>query len=539
MSDISTGPMRNALAWATNDPEKASEPSTNPFVWFWEAVEGDFNENRTTAQILTDAAISMIPLVDQLCDIRDLIANVKKLTRDTSDGAAWLSLILTLIGLFPFVGSLVKGVLKIFFAFIRRSGGQEMMHAINTGMTWVINFLRRREVQQYLKRHKIDDVFRWLHSEIKAIRAQISVAPLLSAFNRIITVIDGLVRKVELIPIIGGKAINALKEVKKIRLIANDYFASNIKPIQDLIDSIALRFEKEISLKQNAIVNVTNIHYRGALPEAAAVSLMRKRKPAWLSRTNSTFIPSVKLGAYRPIVNDASAKVDALNRRIPHSERYPALTDQNILSFATLATHTIKGLARLYRILAPNSKGMSDCWVTEEVFKKLQSAKDPKSAWRKYLAVWPDWNVNGQFVIYDVKAGESLNVWRGTASSQTKKSLPGFHLDGGYEQIIFKVTSKDVRNDKVLYYKVGGGKNPKLGAKPLTQQEVDVLTKNMNPIEKQLFYQSHLSIRESINHPNISGPFETNWGYNEFDGDGLASRIGLPELPGQVTSANR
>ena len=79
MSDVATTPMRDALAWATNDTSKAKEPSTNPFVWLWEAIEGDFNDERSTAQILFDAAVSMIPLVDQLCDMRDLVANVRKL----------------------------------------------------------------------------------------------------------------------------------------------------------------------------------------------------------------------------------------------------------------------------------------------------------------------------------------------------------------------------------------------------------------------------------------------------------------------------
>jgi hypothetical protein len=181
---------------------------------------------------------------------------------------------------------------------------------------------------------------------------------------------------------------------------------------------------------------------------------------------------------------------------------------------------------------------MSDCWVSEEVFKKLQSSPDPKSAWRQYLAVWPDWNVNGQFVIYEVKAGESLNVWRGVASSQTKANLPGFQLEGGFEQIVFNIARNDGRNDRVLYYKVTSGKQPRLGT-PLTQDEVNVITASMNELQKKAFFESHVAIREVINHPNISGPFETGWGYNEFDGAGMASKIGLPTLPGQITSISR
>jgi hypothetical protein len=178
---------------------------------------------------------------------------------------------------------------------------------------------------------------------------------------------------------------------------------------------------------------------------------------------------------------------------------------------------------------------MSDCWISEEVFKKLQSDPDPKAAWRKFLAVWPDWNGNGQFVIYDVRQGESLNVWRGIAASQTRKDLPGSQLEGGFEQIVFNVSKKDNRNDRVLYYQMIGDKNPRLG-KALTQEEVDAATVAMSRSQKKAFLDSHLAIRERINHPNISGPFETGWGYTEFDGAGMVPRIGVPELPGQLTT---
>jgi len=84
MAEVNATQMRDALAWATDDAEP-DEPSKNPFVWFWEAIEGDFNESRSTSQILVDAGISMIPLVDQLCDLRDLIANCRKLSQNHTD----------------------------------------------------------------------------------------------------------------------------------------------------------------------------------------------------------------------------------------------------------------------------------------------------------------------------------------------------------------------------------------------------------------------------------------------------------------------
>ena len=103
---------------------------------------------------------------------------------------------------------------------------------------------------------------------------------------------------------------------------------------------------------------------------------------------------------------------------------------------------------------------------------------------------------------------------------------------------MFSLARTDGRNDSVLYYKIKNGKERSL-AQPMTQREVDALTVNMNPMQKRTFFETHLCVRQDINHPNISGPFETGWGYDDFDGAGLANRIGLPQLPGQVTTIKR
>lgn len=538
MSDIRTTPMRDALAWATNEPEKANEPSSNPFVWLWEALEGDFNENRSTGQILIDAAISMIPLVDQICDVRDLIADVKKLSKDLSDKWTWLAFALTLIGLFPSLGSLVKGVLKIIFAFIRRAGGNTVLKAIDDAMTWVVTFLRRRDVQRYINHHKIDDVLKWLAKETKSARAKVNVGELLVAFDTCIKVLQGLAAKVEHVPVLAGKAHAVLQQVKDIRALADKNLGEVIKPLQECLDAIIVRLEREAVAGRKGIIDVANVHFRGTLPEIAAVTLMRKHDPSWLSKEGDRFFSSVDLRKTRKIVRAASAKVDSAGKRRPHKDRFPALSDESIESFHTIAPHVIEGPARLYRIIGPSSRAMSDCWVTEAVFNKIQSDPDPKALWRRVLGVWPYWNPDGQYVIYEVKVGETLNVWRGIAASQTNASLPGHFLQGGEEQIVFNVERKDVRNDSVLYYEVKPGKEVSL-AQPMTQAEVDAAKAKMTADEIRAFDASHLCLRAKINHPNISGPFETGWGYTDFDGAALPDRIGLPDLPGQLTAVTR
>ncbi|MOA45372.1 hypothetical protein D3C78_1677650 [compost metagenome] len=42
-------------------------------------------------------------------------------------------------------------------------------------------------------------------------------------------------------------------------------------------------------------------------------------------------------------------------------------------------------------------------------------------------------------------------------------------------------------------------------------------------------------IRTRINHPAISGPFDTGWGMTDFEPPLFAARLGLPNVDGQLS----
>ncbi len=519
--------MRDALAWVTQDQASANDPEKSVWAWLWEAIQGDFSQERSTGQIAFDAAVSMIPVVDQICDVRDLIANCKAIVQSKDEDSTlwnWVSLVLTLIGLFPSLGSLVKGVLKIFFLFVRKHGGNKVGEAVDAAMTWVITLLRRPDVQKYLRLKKIDEVFKWLADQIRQVRGMVNKGAILAAFDKAIKVMQGLLEKVTWMPVVGAKARATIQTVQDVRKQADKMIAPAIKPVQDILDRIVQRLEREQLAYRSGILNANNLHFRGGLPETTAVQLMKQKpRPKWLTDGQTL--------EWKPLKPD----VEKVRVQSAVKRGWPDIHDGNIASFHKMAASEITGPARLYRIIAPNSRAMSDCWVSEEVFKRIQSSPDPRGAWRKHLAVWPDWNGNGQFVIYDVKPGETLKVWSGPASSQSKKSLADAHLEGGWEQIVFNVSRGDARNDTMRFYELGGGRGTRL-QKPMTQAEVDKATASMSKAQREDFYAKHVALREKINHPNISGPFDTGWGYfDDFAVESLPDRIGLPSLAGQTT----
>lgn len=95
--------------------ENAWERMSGVASWIWGVVLGDFNDDASVEQIIANTALTMIPVVDQAADVRDLTANILNLLdeeeRDKSEN--WLALALTLIGCIPTFGSAMKGTCKV------------------------------------------------------------------------------------------------------------------------------------------------------------------------------------------------------------------------------------------------------------------------------------------------------------------------------------------------------------------------------------------------------------------------------------------
>ncbi|WP_099609771.1 PAAR-like domain-containing protein [Vibrio coralliilyticus] len=95
--------------------ENAWKRMSGAASWIWGVILGDFNDDASVEQIIANTALTMIPVVDQAADVRDLSANVMTLLdeaeRDKPEN--WLALSLTLIGCIPTFGSAVKGTCKV------------------------------------------------------------------------------------------------------------------------------------------------------------------------------------------------------------------------------------------------------------------------------------------------------------------------------------------------------------------------------------------------------------------------------------------
>jgi hypothetical protein len=437
--------LANALSWFIPPPFKFLEGAIRKpeevAEWLWVVIQGDFAAEHTTGQIVTGTVISMIPGVDQIFDIRDIIANCKKIKSDDSNPWAWLGLVLTLIGLFPVLGSLAKGCLKVLFLIVRKYifkltagsakfGGNLYKFVephVEKGITELNKFLARPEVKRALKALDVSDVYKYLANEIRKVKGMVKTKPLMDVLDTQIVYLKGFVAHINRYGTAAMKtqAGELVQTVMEIRNKANKKLAEFLAPVTYFLEKCALRLEIESDTIYKVGINKTNITKQLGKPADASEELasIKKKKPAWVDKTDEiphraedkfTFVagypnlePVVKAGEYHPLKNAhiTFAKGAAKPTAISEGEV-------------------------LYRVLDPSSADNSICWMRKSEFDKLKSKDD----WRRKFAVWANWNSNGEYVTYTVPKG-GIHVWEGAAATQ-KIMKTDFTLEGGAIQIV-------------------------------------------------------------------------------------------------------
>lgn len=440
---------QNALAWFGAAParwvDSAGKDLSAAAEWIWGVIQGDFNEEASTAQTITGTVISMIPFVDQICDVRDVVACCKRIRHESDNTCNWLALALTLVGLFPTLGSLVKGCGKILFGYARKAalkGGTVTVEAgkklsekefaqvageyIEHGIAKLNSFLDRPAVRKTLSALHWDNPYKHLAEQIRKLSAQVSVQKLLAAFDK---VVDALKDLLGMVREWGGGKLGAqvaelLTMIDGVRKKADKMLGTVLKPLQDWLDRIARRLDVEADNNYRAYLKVTNAHSFTRPKAVAEIAAFEKDQQKWVDKTKKV--------AHKPA---RKAPIKAgwpdLNPKVKPGERHPLAKAYETFEEGAAKPVTIPPGETLYRVIDPGSGDNSICWMRKAEFEKLKSKDD----WRRKFAVWANWNSNGEFVTYTVPPGKGLNVWEGVAGTQ-KMDGTLYKLEGGAVQIV-------------------------------------------------------------------------------------------------------
>jgi len=134
--------------------DKAGDAVGDAANWTWGVVQGDFKTDPSVSQIITNTCITMIPVVDQVADARDVTAHIKMLVWDDrhNEPEVWFGFLITLIGLVPVVGSLIKGLLKLIWKASKLSDLFKVLnHFKKTNAMKELKALRDGKLMQYVQ----------------------------------------------------------------------------------------------------------------------------------------------------------------------------------------------------------------------------------------------------------------------------------------------------------------------------------------------------------------------------------------------------
>jgi hypothetical protein len=495
--------------------------------WIWLALQGDFNQERTAGQIGFDMVVSFIPVVDTICDIRDLIANLSAYKKNSSKLTLFF-IVLTIIGFIPEIGSVVKGVVKILFVYMRRyiqyidditnigKLTRIIDRSLDDALPKIAEFLHHNRVLKWATDNKVVNLFQYVADELKKRANELSTARLKMALDigadAIIGTLGWLYRFLP--PNSREYVENALDIAKNYRKQISDGIDQFTEPVRLIMKRTALRLEVQA---RNASLSTVNRHWIGPISETNTIKLLRNGKmPKWAMRKTkpmphppydeewtkklSTAMEDYQkyMAEYRKYMEDYKQYVrnnpapGPLGAKAPQPPAKPAgvpaewfnysnLPAVNKYSIPTFQEGLMRPIyyppgTRLYRVVDNSSDGAGQYWVTEEVFMQLKT----RDEWRERLAVKPDWNQNGHYVTYTVPEG-GLDAFVGPAASQVFDGTE-YGLRGGTAQVFFNPGVRD--------------------------------TVERLPMHDQLEDLVETKVRKKINDPNIDGPYETGWGFN-------------------------
>jgi hypothetical protein len=439
--------LEQALAWFRSAPKSWLDGIGDKLQatgqWIWEVIQGDFHAEQSTGQVVTGTVISMIPFVDQICDVRDLVANCRNIQKDSNNTGAWVALALTLIGLFPVLGSFAKGACKVMFLYLRKAGFDiagkvANKKAYDAAIGGLNKLLEQPAVRKTLKALRIYEPYPYLAEQLRKLKAKITLNELLKAYDKLAGVAKAILqRAADWGPAsIKQPVQQTIQLISDVRQQANDGLKKVLQPLQKTLDDLAKRLEIEGDLSRRATVGRVNPHSVKPVTEAQEAMLLRKHKPSWVDKGLGDL-------PYPALDKLKSSHIAAIKRGWPDisekGARRPTKSAFETFDISMKAVELPPG-TNLYRVVSPKSADNSICWMREEEFHKLKSKAD----WRRHFAVWKNWNDNGEFVIYTVPPGGPLKVWEGRAASQKMEETP-FSLEGGYQQIVLDPAELDRR----------------------------------------------------------------------------------------------
>lgn len=488
--------------------------------WIWGALQGDFNAERTVGQIGFDMVVSLIPVVDTVCDLRDLCANIRAYRKDPGNKITLFFIATTAIGFFPEIGTVVKSALRVVWIYLKplvkhaddiTNIGKlttAATRACDAALPKITEYLQHDRVVQWATKGKLPDMYQFISKTIRETSDKLNPAMLGRLMNEKLNELKALLEKIRwIVPgTIRAPIEDLLKWIDTRGRAMSSAIQGFVQPVRTVLKVLAKRLDDHAWQVQTYR---TNRGWIAPISEAGSAKLINAKPPKWVTK-NAGAMP-------HPPTDMSNAEIEALLKKHPDHPRLERWMVETFSDIKPVQADVIRGPAKLYRIVDPSNEGGGIFWMSEMEFRSIKS----RDEWRARCAVKPEWNQNGWVVEYEVKAGETLPVWRGPAASQELNGT-NYYLEGGGEQIVF----------------LPGSRDEMIEALPRIDRKTGQALLDRGNVDRRVEYtdlagqMAPVRLRARITDSHIKGPSETGWGATDYTQD-EAKRILLtvPVVP--------
>lgn len=233
--------------------------------WLGGALAGDFVDDQSFGQIAFGTVVTMIPVVDQVGDVRDIIANLHKLTFQGkyNEFSPWFSLVVTVIGCVPEIGTAIKGVVKSIYKWLEKGAKKlplkRLMRLMNSvGEGNVIRFLREflgnlaEHSQKAIK--KILDIIESVQTKLRRAKhfafnkVEQTIEKILKQFEEVYKLTPDMVKKV--FDWIGTNLKNTLDEVEDFMMRGTTRMRNGVRQLKEKLFKIGRNVDLSHAAKE-------------------------------------------------------------------------------------------------------------------------------------------------------------------------------------------------------------------------------------------------------------------------------------------------
>ncbi|ALP66186.1 hypothetical protein [Paraburkholderia caribensis] len=425
------------MSWSIDDFKATS---LEVGQWCWGTLQGAFNEKQTISQVITDAAIGMIPLVGDATAVRDLLSvgiGMSSDPRKRQEVMQWVLFVVLIFALIPVVGGVIKGVGRLA---LRAAGDAAKDAELLQEVVQFLNRMGHGDAPQWLKALDVGKYQSQLLSKVKDFCATVRLAIERSLKARV------------------GQLLPEVWRAQLARV------GDGFRALQDLADQMVPQAVKELDAKLKTLQNMV---YRGEIHEIATGGMPKVRREAEAYLEERKLARQIRKGKFPSAAcaadgGEAEALIRAkyqpkIDEGWPNlfgkTGKMPVFGEETVFLDVASFHGEIKAVdaqqlagKKLYRAFGRKSelatyKPGSSAGGRNPAYWGVGEAPKNAEEWRTRSAVLDTWNGNGYLVVLHLPEDfaermPQAKAWQGKIAEQFGSSTPVQYLEGGGEQVV-------------------------------------------------------------------------------------------------------